>query len=165
MQVGSNLVEIAGALGLALQRSQTRLDFGVLAQRQGSPAERVLLERCEESLSLLQSFPVTDQQLIRSVLDTITSGQELDLCRFAAASATNIVALQTDETLDEYTYRVAGCVGRFWTDMCVAHVFSRAELEILRPSLSRFERLGISCASSSASFRWRPKTPLHRAES
>ncbi len=122
---------------------QTPLDFSGLAQHQGSPAERLLLEKCEQSLMLLQSFPVSDQQLIRSVLDTITSGQELDLCRFAAASATNVVALQTEEALDEYTYRVAGCVGRFWTDMCVAHVFSEAELQALRPSLRHFEQLGI----------------------
>ena len=38
-----------------------------------------------------------DQQLIRQVLDTITSGQELDLRRFAGASKENIVALATEQ--------------------------------------------------------------------
>ncbi len=106
-----------------------RLDFGELARHQGSPAERALLERCEESLMALALVPATDAQLVRSVLETITSGQELDLRRFATASADNIVALQTDADLDDYTYRVAGCVGEFWTWMCRAHLFPQAKLD------------------------------------
>ena len=106
-----------------------RLDFGGLARHQGSPAERALLERCEESLMALARLPATDAQLVRSVLETITSGQELDLRRFATASADNIVALQTDADLDDYTYRVAGCVGEFWTRMCRAHLFPQAKLD------------------------------------
>jgi farnesyl-diphosphate farnesyltransferase len=30
--------------------------------------------------------------------------------------------------LDDYTYRVAGCVGEFWTRMCLAHLFGSAGL-------------------------------------
>jgi farnesyl-diphosphate farnesyltransferase len=30
--------------------------------------------------------------------------------------------LSSDEELDRYTYMVAGCVGEFWTKMCVAHL-------------------------------------------
>ena len=104
------------------------LDFGALAQRQGSRAERVLLEECEASLTLLRELPVADAQLVREVLNTITSGQELDLRRFAGASARSLVALRTDEELDDYTYRVAGCVGEFWTRICRAHLFPRARL-------------------------------------
>ena len=66
---------------------------------------------------------------MREVLDTITSGQELDLRRFASASAQSLVALRTDEELDDYTYRVAGCVGEFWTKMCRAHLFPQAPLD------------------------------------
>lgn len=106
-----------------------RLDFGALARRQGSPAEAILLERCEQSLALLHRLPPADRQLVREVLNTITSGQELDLRRFAGASADVLVALRTDDELDDYTYRVAGCVGEFWTRMCRAHVFPRAALD------------------------------------
>lgn len=105
------------------------LDFGVLARHQGSRAEGVLLENCETSLALLRKLSPADQQLVRAVLNTITSGQELDLQRFAAASAHALVALRTDEELDDYTYRVAGCVGEFWTKMCRAHLFPRAALD------------------------------------
>ena len=111
---------------------QKPIDFGQLAQQQGSPAERVLLERTEEALATLAGFAEPDQQLIREVLETITSGQELDLIRFAGASANNIVALKTGSELDDYTYRVAGCVGEFWTKMCRAHLFPTAPLDDAR---------------------------------
>jgi farnesyl-diphosphate farnesyltransferase len=70
-----------------------------------------------------------DAHLVREVLDTITSGQELDLRRFAGASAQSLVALRTDEELEDYTYRVAGCVGEFWTKICRAHLFPQAPLD------------------------------------
>jgi len=51
------------------------------------------------------------------------------LSRFHGASAESIIALRTDAELDDYTYRVAGCVGEFWTKMCRAHLFPDARLE------------------------------------
>jgi farnesyl-diphosphate farnesyltransferase len=106
------------------------LDFGELARRQASRAEAVLLEKCEASVALLRRLAQDDARLVREVLDTITSGQELDLRRFAAASAQRLVALRTDEELDDYTYRVAGCVGEFWTRICRAHLFPQAPLDM-----------------------------------
>ncbi len=100
-----------------------------LAGHQASPAERILLERLDEALRLLDATPAADQRSIRDVLDIITSGQLLDLDRFAAAGPQNIVALQTDEELDDYTYRVAGCVGEFWTTICRRHLFPHADLD------------------------------------
>jgi farnesyl-diphosphate farnesyltransferase len=105
------------------------LDFGELARQQGLPAERHLLEHCEDALAALEQFTSADQQLIRDVLDTITSGQELDLKRFAGGSEKNVIALRNAQELDDYTYRVAGCVGEFWTKMCRAHLFPRAPLD------------------------------------
>jgi farnesyl-diphosphate farnesyltransferase len=104
-------------------------DFGELAQRQDWPAERLLLERCGEALALLDAFTPNDRQLVREVLRVIISGQELDLRRFAGAAAENIVALADDAELDDYTYRVAGCVGEFWTKMCRAHLFPGAAVD------------------------------------
>lgn len=115
-----------------LGTSEARLDFGELARNQASPGEKILLERCEDSLALLLQFSKEDQQRIREVLDTITSGQELDLKRFAGASEKQIVALQTEIELDDYTYRVAGCVGEFWTVMCRTHLFPDAKLDDVR---------------------------------
>jgi len=109
--------------------STAPLNLGTLAQQQGSPAEAALLEKVEDSLTLLQTLSSADQPLVRTVLNTITGGQELDLRRFAGASAGKIIALETAAQLDDYTYRVAGCVGEFWTKMCRAHLFPKRYLD------------------------------------
>jgi farnesyl-diphosphate farnesyltransferase len=112
-----------------LGRTSAPLNFGELAKRQGSPAERELLEKVEDTLAQLQTLPLPDLQQVRGVLAVITGGHELDLLRFARASAQNIIALQTPPELDDYTYRVAGCVGGFWTKMCRAHLFPNTPLD------------------------------------
>jgi len=109
--------------------SRTPVEFGELAGQQGSPAERVLLERCEEALGLLDGLNDADLRRIRDVLAIITSGQEMDLRLFGSATGGRIVGLASDKELDDYTYRVAGCVGEFWTKMCRAHVYPRAKLD------------------------------------
>ncbi len=108
---------------------QEPLALSSLALRQGIPAERLLLEKCEDSLGLLRTLAPADLHLVRQVLETITSGQELDLRRFAGASLEHIVALRTEAELGDYTYRVAGCVGEFWTKLCRTHLFPRAHLD------------------------------------
>jgi farnesyl-diphosphate farnesyltransferase len=91
--------------------------------------ERLLLSRLPEALGLLRTFPDFDQVQIRRVLATILSGQELDLQRFAASDLGHVVTLRDDGELDDYVYRVAGCVGEFWTRLCRAHVFPRAAVD------------------------------------
>ena len=104
--------------------------FAELVQTQSSTAERELLEQREQVLNLLQSTTSpADRKLIGELLEVIISGQELDLRRFAGGSSERIVALQSENELDDYTYRVAGCVGEFWTKICRAHVFPRAPLD------------------------------------
>jgi farnesyl-diphosphate farnesyltransferase len=113
-----------------LGQNSAPLNFGELAQKQNLSAEKLLLEKVEDGLSALQSFSAEDQKLIREVLNIITSGQELDLKRFAKnPSAGKIVALQTEAELNDYTYRVAGCVGGFWTKICRAHLFPDAKID------------------------------------
>lgn len=112
-----------------LGQNSTPLNFAEFVKQQGLPAEKLLLEKVEDSLSVLQQFPEADQKLIRDVLKIITSGQELDLRRFAGASSARIVALETAVELDDYTYRVAGCVGEFWTRMCRAHLFPQTRMD------------------------------------
>ena len=102
------------------------------ARARTSSAERILLESIEELLAMLLRMSPMDRDLIREVLSTITSGQELDLKRFANAGPDRIVALFTEEDLDDYTWRVAGCVGAFWTRMCRAHLFPNAPLDDAR---------------------------------
>jgi farnesyl-diphosphate farnesyltransferase len=113
---------ILGQGGGALAFSQWR-------ESQPAKAEQVLLARCEESLRLLEDLEEADRRRIREVLETIISGQELDLKRFNGATAQRIVALETAAELDDYTYRVAGCVGEFWTRMCRAHLIAEAAID------------------------------------
>lgn len=109
-----------------------------LAPGQGLPAERVLLERRAETLALLRGLEESDRRRVREVLEIIVSGQELDLTRFGAASAARLTALETDAEMDDYTYRVAGCVGEFWTKMCRAHFLTGNE-----PDNGELERQGV----------------------
>jgi farnesyl-diphosphate farnesyltransferase len=79
--------------------------------------ERVLLERGREVLDGLAGLPAGERDLVREVVRIIVSGQQLDLERFALASPERPVALENDAALEDYTWRVAGCVGAFWTKL------------------------------------------------
>jgi farnesyl-diphosphate farnesyltransferase len=126
---GRRLQALQSLRDRVLGRSSVPLDFGELARQQSSPAEWSLLQRSEESLALLADLTEPDRQRVREVLAVIISGQESDLNRFADATRERIVSLATDDELDDYTYRVAGCVGEFWTRICRAHLFPRAPLD------------------------------------
>lgn len=108
------------------------VDFTRLAEAQdagASPAERVLLNRVEEAVQVLETLDTADAERVRWVLRIITSGQVLDLQRFGGVHPPAVVALPEGEALDDYTYRVAGCVGEFWTRLCRAHRFPEAQLD------------------------------------
>ena len=79
--------------------------------------ERHLLESSGEIFTGLNRLPQGEADLVREVLDIIVSGQTLDLERFALASREHPVALQDDAALEDYAWRVAGCVGAFWTKL------------------------------------------------
>jgi farnesyl-diphosphate farnesyltransferase len=122
-------------------------DLGELADAQaetgdqGSAAERVLLEKLGQALVTMHNLRPADRERILEVLETITRGQEMDLIRFETASAERIVALETDDALQEYTYCVAGCVGEFWTKMCLAHLLRDEGVDTL-PLLTNGIRFG-----------------------
>jgi len=113
-----------------LGESTAALEFGQLKEGCAQPAEKVLLERVEDALRLLDQTRETDRVLIRDVLRVITSGQETDLRRFGERKPGPIPALETEAELDDYTYRVAGCVGEFWTRICQAHLFPNAPVDM-----------------------------------
>ena len=104
-------------------RSTAMPDLSVLARLQQNPDEAKLLENAAAPVSYLEQFSATDQQHIRRVLDIIIGGQTLDLQRFAYANTGTVIPLAREEELDDYTYRVAGCVGEFWTHVSLGHLF------------------------------------------
>jgi farnesyl-diphosphate farnesyltransferase len=114
-----------------LDKSAAQVNFSDLAGRQGAPEEKLLLEKAGDSLDAVQKFSESDQKLIRTVLVTIISGQELDLKRFAPKESAymQVIALESPRDLDDYTYRVAGCVGEFWSKLCRAHLFPGVRMD------------------------------------
>ena len=105
-----------------LAESPRDIDLGELSACQMTEGEKLLLTRLDEILKLVFQLPEEDLCRIQKVLDVITSGQVLDLERFGYANSKAIAALETGEELDDYTWRVAGCVGEFWTGICLDHL-------------------------------------------
>ena len=108
-------------------RSGTLPDLAGLAELQGNPAEARLLENVAASVACLDQFRAVDQQRIRECLDIIISGQTLDLQRFGGATDGEVIPLTREAELDDYTYRVAGSVGEFWTHLTLEHLFKADE--------------------------------------
>jgi farnesyl-diphosphate farnesyltransferase len=98
------------------------LDFGAMALKQATASEKILLQRITDVLAAYELLEEPDREHVQKVLTPITRGQELDLARFSGASTEKPTALSTFGELDEYTYLVAGCVGEFWTKICLAHL-------------------------------------------
>ncbi len=84
-------------------------------------SERLLLSRLHEALLCLHHCDEWDRHEITNVLHTIITGQSLDVSRFGVAQPGEVIALQSDDALIEYTDLVAGCVGVFWTNLCQHH--------------------------------------------
>ena len=100
-------------------------DFSSLAEIQENPHEAELLRNVEDVVEGLQVYTEEDRERMLECLGIIVSGQILDLERFGPANeGGNISALNDNFELDDYTFRVAGCVGVFWTKMSLAHIIS-----------------------------------------
>lgn len=102
--------------GMAAAIEGAAVDMPALQQELSSglapahPAEAELLARFTEALAAMHELPESQVALVRGVLGTIVQGQLWDLTFFE--DRTQVLS---DEQTREYTYRVAGCVGRFWT--------------------------------------------------
>lgn len=81
----------------------------------GDDGERELLARLPEVIDQLDAMPSAEAALVRQVVATILGGQRLDMQRFAEADGERVVTLADAAALDDYAWRVAGCVGLFWT--------------------------------------------------
>jgi farnesyl-diphosphate farnesyltransferase len=92
-----------------------------LAPHQQNPAERTLLLGLPQAFATYRALPAGDRVAIRRVLLAITQGMRMDLSTFPGEEEGRVVALQTMEDLDRYTYWVAGSAGEFWTDIHLAH--------------------------------------------
>ncbi|MGH7262615.1 MAG: phytoene/squalene synthase family protein [Candidatus Rokuibacteriota bacterium] len=83
--------------------------------------ERELLRRLPDCFARNRELDKADRDRVRSLLLTITEGMTWDLKTFPGENEGRLVALETRQELDRYTYLVAGCVGEFWTEIHAAH--------------------------------------------
>ena len=102
--------------------SERVTDLHNLALQQRNKSEGLLLEKVQEVTSRIRQFSETDQNTIRRCLGIIIGGQKLDLERFSVPGE-KITPIEKEEELDDYTYRVAGSVGEFWTRISLDHLF------------------------------------------
>lgn len=79
--------------------------------------EKKLLIQISRILEFFTHMPSDEKNEIKNVLKVVISGQVLDLERFDREPK-SIKALQNDQELDDYTWRVAGVVGQFWNRVC-----------------------------------------------
>jgi len=93
------------------------LDLAACLTAQADGPEKVLLANIDRVLECLANVPPAHRKLLSEVLAKIIHGQALDIERFE--SKPGISGLRDDSALEEYTYLVAGCVGEFWTRICL----------------------------------------------
>jgi len=119
----------AAALGKGEEAAGARIVPSELRESVPDAAERTLLDHIPLLLSHFHGTTPADREAIARVLGTIIRGQELDLLRFETAPAGTVASLQCAAELDDYTYRVAGCVGEFWTRVCFEHLPSYSRMD------------------------------------
>lgn len=86
-----------------------------LAEEEGlKDGERALMRRLPEVFQWWMAIGDEAGEAVHWVINTIVSGQRWDLERFPEGET---VSLTEADELEEYCYRVAGCVGEFWTEI------------------------------------------------
>ncbi|MEO8440661.1 MAG: squalene/phytoene synthase family protein [Spartobacteria bacterium] len=111
----TNLRDFARVIRGELDFDTVEESLRTFAAQQTDPAERNLIENLRGCIAWLTRMDPADRADIRTVLQTIVRGQELDLERFGESGTVH--SLRTAAELDEYTHLVAGCVGEFWTKL------------------------------------------------
>ncbi|VAW88273.1 Squalene synthase, partial [hydrothermal vent metagenome] len=111
------------ALRRGLENSESDIDLAMqpLVSSIDNLAERNLLETLSAVFTEFHSLVSQDSASIIKVIRVLVSGMELDIKRFHQSNVTQPIALANSVELDDYTYRVAGCVGAFWTEIISRH--------------------------------------------
>ena len=117
----------------AVSNESPPIDLTDIASLQTDSSESDLLLSVNEVIEAFGRVGSADRDMMLECLLTIISGQRLDIERFGTRGS-SIVSLQNDNEMDDYTYRVAGSVGEFWTRMSMSHLvfYGRDPEEMLR---------------------------------
>lgn len=79
--------------------------------------ERELLQSCDALWQWMHGLHVKQLYLVADVVTTIMAGQRHDLNYFSGSTAGQMRSMKDADALDDYTWKVAGCVGEFWTKL------------------------------------------------
>jgi farnesyl-diphosphate farnesyltransferase len=96
---------------------ENQLDLAACLTQQSDGPEKALLGNIGHILQGISKIPPAHRELVVEVLGKIARGQTLDIERFERDPG--VKALADGSALEEYTYLVAGCVGEFWTKICL----------------------------------------------
>lgn len=88
---------------------------------EANSSEYALLVHFKQIIALLYELDEDTRTDIIHVLSSIIQGQQFDIEHFPLGN-NNITCLTTKKDLDNYTYWVAGCVGEFWTKLCIKKI-------------------------------------------
>jgi len=89
-------------------------NFHFQTQSGGSAAEKELLQNIPACFEELTQLSGADQATVYWLVPELTNGMITDLS-FFGTDTDDIKCLPDEASLEQYTYDVAGCVGRFWT--------------------------------------------------
>ncbi|MDO8461436.1 MAG: phytoene/squalene synthase family protein [Deltaproteobacteria bacterium] len=85
----------------------------------GLKDEEELIKNLPACFSLFRKLGEADQQFLKNLVVELTLGMEMDLKKFSGSASP-----LTAQELDQYTYYVAGVVGKFWTEVITFHFAS-----------------------------------------
>ncbi len=86
-----------------------------------------LLKHTLEIVEVQQSFSSADQAELSELLDTIINTQ---ISEVEKIKQEKWLSFDTCADLESYTYGVAGCVGKFWTQLCYRHISNYSRMPI-----------------------------------
>jgi farnesyl-diphosphate farnesyltransferase len=110
-------LEVLANLSRSIAKGSDPGDLSACINAQADGPEKLLLERLVVLCEKLRELRKSHRALVQELMAKIIRGQSLDIERFESQPGTH--ALPDDAALEEYTYLVAGCVGEFWTKLCL----------------------------------------------
>jgi farnesyl-diphosphate farnesyltransferase len=84
------------------------------------PGERNLIDTMPQVLDSFQALDGWDWKEIAELMTNIIRGQSMDLETFQQPGL--VAALPDANALEDYIYLVAGCVGEWWTRLCLSRL-------------------------------------------
>jgi farnesyl-diphosphate farnesyltransferase len=117
----SEFKALFGAFPISPERLKEFIGDLTPANLGATPHEQKLLARLPDCAATFGALTKTDQSLVQEVVLSVIKGMEMDLKTFGDVSET-VRSIATNQDLETYIHHIGGEPGRFWTNVCLAHV-------------------------------------------